>query len=377
MPKYLNGSVINKTHYPALLAAMREHSPAIKPLLISDRSDEIASISESTGAAINVVTKMDLQDYINPYYAANDRFRSWHGFLDRRDNSIHSLSEYARYTHGGKDIEFIDKFVLSTMDIRNFVYGIEFGEVMNTYDLFAGDLTHALSKENLTELKKFSAAMFNIQSIYSRYIGALDSITSRVMYYKAFILSRLAALNLDNGANLESIRPTSFDVPSNNEELKELFTLFISTWVRANMVTKFIIERRAAKTPEESRAVKNDLILRWWLKDSPDRFTDEEMFSFAMRNMMIKNIAVTTGVRSIRHQEFISGSNEFYPLSVPNTVSEHNDLANRLTEIIDAMVMVTNDIRARVGNVPATRNAEIKAANEIDPIKLVEKIITA
>jgi hypothetical protein len=40
----------------------------------------------------------------------------------------------------------------------------------------------------------------------------------------------------------------------------------------------------SAKNPAEAKAVRNNLVLRWWLKTAPDRYTKEEMYQLARRN---------------------------------------------------------------------------------------------
>ena len=370
MPKYFIDNPITPDLYEKLIEAMKEDLPTIIPLMISDRTDEIASIPEAMTTRINVVTKMQLHDYINPYLLTAETCRAWNGFIDHNTGEIKSASELSKAVwRQNPQNNNITRFTVSFMDIRNFVYEIELGNSQVIYDLFASKF-YELSKAHCTALRAHAGKVFSIQSIYSRYIGGLDGILARISNYRIFLQQRANVIKTNSSSDnlqesLDEIRPAASDIPYNNYELKELFTLFISTWVRANMVMRFIVGRRDAKTDEEKYAVKNELILNWWYKESPERYTKSDLFTFAMRNLFLSNIAHRTGVSSI---DYDGGA--YSGKALPETLKEHEVMIDDLMSYIEAMTMVINDIRSRAGNVPPSRTIVRE-----DTVKLVEEIV--
>lgn len=292
MSRYLEGAVIPPTAYEKLFQAIKETVPNQNILFVSDRTDEIAHVNEALDARIHVVSCMPAEAYIDPYTVPATQATSWYGYY------VPSTGEIFSAGNKEKESAFADEaklFVVGFYDIRNFIYSIDTGMAMPVYDLFACQRV-GISAENLLGLKRFAAMKFSPNAACQRYSGAIDSIAVAIRNHAKWKESFIAALEENPSADPKDFPPITGADPRNSAEVFELLTLFIFTWLRASMITDYIDGKRKAVTKEQQQAVTNELILRWWRKEAEDRFTLEEMFEKAAKNIFVRGFLAETGI---------------------------------------------------------------------------------
>ena len=89
----------------------------------------------------------------------------------------------------------------------------------------------------------------------------------------------------------------------------------------------------------ESSRMENELISRWWNQDN-NPYTDEELFGFAMKNLLMRSFIVAGQVTDIRGVG--------YKEDIHYTIED-------LAELTEAMLSIVNDLTSRIGRIPPKR----------------------
>ena len=290
--RYLERSVLPPVAYPALCDAIKASVAGQRILFISDRSDEIANVTEALSPRLHVVSAMDPQGYLDPYTVERTQANSWHGYFLPRTCEVFSAGDKVKVAaHEGE----AQSFIVSFSDIRQFIYNIDVGQALPVYDLFAANRIE-LSNERLLDLKRLAAKMFSPNAACQRYAGCIDNIAVAIRNHAKWKREYLEALAANPETKETDIQRVNGTDPHNSREVFELLTLFVFTWLRATMITDYIDAKRRAKTEEENRAITNALVLRWWRREAEDRFTHDEMFELAMKNIFARSFAMECGI---------------------------------------------------------------------------------
>lgn len=342
-PRYLKPTPFGSSMFGTLAEAITRTSPDICIHLISDRTNEIANLEDAINPRYHALVSWPLDKYLSPFMLEQETRGQWSGYYDPENHTIYSVSELKKEDRDG----MLDVAVNIT-DIRQFIYAIVRGEAMPVYDIFATpksflDIPNPHSQFNRQEVKRqlidLVRECYSIDGAMRRYTGSLDMLATKIKrtieYYQRLDHVR----KTDPSYDLSTVRPVSYDVPTNSYEVYEVLSIFVATWARAHLVFRYLDSKRKTESMAESSRMENELISRWWNQDN-NPYTDEELFGFAMKNLLMRSFIVAgqvTDIRGIGYKEDIHYTIE--------------DLA----ELTEAMLSIVNDLTSRIGRIPPKR----------------------
>ena len=342
--RYLKPVPFGSENYHRLAAAIKRTSPQLTIHLISDRTNEIVNMEEAMAPRYQAVGSWPVEKYLSPFMSPEESNGVWRGFYHPESHEIKSSAELKSADQDGW-IEFACGFI----DIRHFIYDMTRGVTFPIYDLFAvpdcfldgyDDDCLISRREVVSKLRALAGKCYSVRSAMGRYTGSLDGLFTKIKRTIEYYDRRDAAIAADPLVDLKTVRPISYDVPTNSAEVYEVLSIFVGTWLRANLVFKFLDARRKAKTDDEFSTVQNELVTRWWRRDE-NSYTDDELFQFATKNLLMRSFLVASQVKDIRGVGY-----------TPGLEYSTDDLA----ELVEAMASITNDLRARIGDIPASRS---------------------
>lgn len=359
-PRYLKPVPFGAEHFNTLAAAVKRTLPHVTIHLIADRSNEIANMEEAMSPPYHITASWPLPKYLSPFMQEEESNGLWSGYYNPKTHEIKSTTEL-------KDPDTVEwtAFSATFSDIRRFIYDMIRGASFPIYDLFAtpdsflehdDDNSHLSRKEIAKKLTALAGKSYSIRSAMGRYTGSLDGLTTKLIRTVEYYGRRDAALAADPMTDLTQIRPISFDVPTNSQEVYEVMSIFVATWLRSNLVFKFLDARRKAKTDDEFNTIQNELVSKWWNRDNTP-YSDDELFQLATKNLLMRGFLVASQVKDIRGLGYTEGVNYGTP---------------ELLELIEAMQTITNDLRTRIGNIPAA-----KGDHHAEAVKTCYDIISA
>lgn len=341
-PRYLKPAPFGTEHFSTLANAVKRTLPHVTIHLIADRSNEISNMEEATSPPYHITASWPMAKYLSPFMQEEESNGVWSGHYNKLTHEIKSTNEL-------KDPDTTEwvAFRASFSDIRRFIYDMIRGASFPIYDLFAtpdsflacDDDNSLLSRKEIAKrLTALAGKSYSLRSAMGRYTGSLDGLATKLSRTVEYYNRKAEALADNPLADLTKIRPISHDVPTNSQEVYEVMSIFVATWLRSNLVFKFLDARRKAKTDDEFATIQNELVIKWWNRDNSP-YTDDELFQFATKNLLMRGFLQASQVKDIRGLGY--------------TENLEYD-ANTLLELVEAMQTITNDLRTRIGNIQSS-----------------------